>query len=74
MINDFKGLSPARRSSVLVLILVGLGLVAVAERDIQRRPAAEMRGSKLLWRLACLNVLGVASYFVWGRRAASTAE
>ena len=68
-LTQFKERSPAQRFWVLVLITVSLGLVAAAERDIQRRPADQMRGSKLLWRLVCLNAVGSASYFRWGRRA-----
>jgi len=74
MIKDFTRLSPARRSSVLALIAVSLGLVAAAERDIQRRPAADVRGSKLLWRLVCLNALGAAGYLRWGHREASASR
>lgn len=45
-----------------------LYLSASAEWDIQHRPAARVRGSKLLWRLACLtNTVGPMSYFRWGR-------
>ena len=46
-----------------------LGWVATAERDIQRRPADQVRGNKLFWRFVCLNAVGSASYFRWGRRA-----
>jgi hypothetical protein len=53
-----------------VLFAASLGLVAASERDIQHRPADQVRGSKLLWRLVCLNALGAASYFRWGRRPA----
>ena len=68
MVRRFKDLSPARRVWVPGLIAAALGLVAAAEVDIQRRPAGEVRGSKLLWRLLSLNALGSASYFRWGRR------
>jgi hypothetical protein len=51
------------------LISMSLGLVAAAERDIQLRPADQVRGSKLLWRLICLNALGAVGYFRWGRRS-----
>jgi len=69
-IKQFKERSPAERFWVLVLVAVSLGLVAAAERDIQRRPTDQVRGRKLFWRLVCLNALGSASYFRWGRRAA----
>jgi hypothetical protein len=54
----------------VALIVLSLGLVTAAERDIQRRPADQVHGSKLFWRLACLNALGAVGYFRWGRRTA----
>ena len=55
---------------VAASILIGLSLVLVsaAQRDIQRRPASEIAGSRLLWRVVCLNALGALGYFRWGRR------
>ncbi len=67
--THFSEYSPAKRSWIAVLTAVSVGLVAAAERDIQRRAADQVRGSKLLWRLVCLNAVGAASYFRWGRRA-----
>jgi hypothetical protein len=58
---------------------VGIGLLAAIEfaakvaaaRDIHQRSADQIRGSKLLWRLALLiNTFGPLSYFLWGRRRA----
>jgi hypothetical protein len=66
--RQFKDLSPVGRLCVTVLVMIGLGVIAAAERDIQLRSAAEVRGSKLLWRLVCLNVLGAPIYLRWGRR------
>jgi hypothetical protein len=44
-------------------------LITAAQRDIQRRPADEIRGPKLIWRLiATQNVLGPAAYFGFGRK------
>ncbi|HEX5900877.1 MAG TPA: hypothetical protein VFY32_15845 [Solirubrobacteraceae bacterium] len=68
MTKSFKDLSPGHRVLASVLIAVSLGLVAAAERDLQRRPATQVRGSKNLWRLVCLNALGAAAYLRWGRR------
>ncbi|MGC2374039.1 MAG: hypothetical protein WA484_09215 [Solirubrobacteraceae bacterium] len=48
--------------------MLSLGLVAAAERDIQRRPADQVRGSKTLYHLVCLNAVCAAGYFRWGRR------
>ncbi len=68
LVRQFKDLSPARRFWVPGVIAAAVALVAAAEVDIQRRPAGQVRGSKLLWRLLSLNALGSASYFRWGRR------
>jgi hypothetical protein len=44
-------------------------LIVAAQRDIQRRPAAEIRGPKLLWRvIATQNVVGPAAYYAIGRK------
>jgi hypothetical protein len=63
--------SPVKRLWIGVVFVVSLGLVAAGERDIQRRPDEQVRGSKLLWRVVSLNALGAASYFRWGRRPAT---
>jgi hypothetical protein len=68
-IEQFTQKSPAQRFAALAVLAVSLGLVTVAERDIQRRPADRIRGSKPLWRLICSNALGAVGYLVWGRRA-----
>ena len=66
--DRFRALSPARRLGVSILMVISLGLIASAQRDIQRRPADQVRGSKLIWRLVCLNALGAFVYLRWGRR------
>jgi hypothetical protein len=63
--------SPAGRVGVIALIAAASSVVAKAERDLQRRPAVQVRGSKTLWRVVCLNALGAAAYFRWGRRVAA---
>ena len=71
----FSEYTPTKQLWIAVVFIASLGLLVVGERDIQRRPAEQVRGSKLFWRLACLNALGAASYFRWGRRpAADTAN
>jgi hypothetical protein len=69
--RNFKERSPAGRVGIVAVILAASSVVAKAERDLQRRPAEEVRGSKTLWRLVCLNALGAAVYFRWGRRVAA---
>jgi hypothetical protein len=60
--------SPGQRSLAVVLIAVSLGLVAVAERDLDSRPARQVRGDKRLWRVVWLNAIGAVGYLFWGRR------
>jgi hypothetical protein len=65
----FGELPRRRQAGIVVLATVQLGLLIAAERDIQRRPPALIRGPKTRWRLLCLiNFLGPLSYFTFGRR------
>ena len=52
----------------MILVAASLALVAVAERDLHRRPDTQVRGDKRLWRVVCLNAIGAVSYLLWGRR------
>jgi hypothetical protein len=63
-----KPRSPEQRSLAVVLVAVSLALVAIAERDLHRRPGTQVRGDKRLWRVVCLNAIGAVGYLVWGRR------
>ena len=63
-----KPRSPEQRLLGVVLAAVSLALVAVAERDLRRRPDRQIRGDKRLWRIVCLNAVGAVGYLVWGRR------
>ena len=70
VLEAYRGLSPAARAAVWILLAFELVLIAATERDIQRRPAEGIRGPKLLWRVvATQNVIGPAAYFGLGRRA-----
>ncbi len=70
-LNDFKQLSSVRQAAIVAITVWNLWLSVSAERDIQRRPADEVRGSKALWRLACLtNTVGPLIYFRWGQKRA----
>ncbi|HEY5260920.1 MAG TPA: hypothetical protein VIJ33_02310 [Solirubrobacteraceae bacterium] len=54
---------------ILALASLEFGLKIAAARDIHRRHASQVRGSKSLWRIALLvNTFGPLSYFRWGRR------
>ncbi len=69
-VENFKErFSPRQRAGIGVLAAAELVAKVAAARDIQRRPAEQIRGSKWLWRAALLvNTFGPLSYFLWGRR------
>jgi hypothetical protein len=65
----FSELPHRRQAGTVLLATVQLGLLIAAERDIQQRPAALIRGPKTRWRLVCLiNFVGPLTYFTFGRR------
>jgi hypothetical protein len=73
VIQEFQErFSPRQQLGIGALAAVELGAKVAAARDIQRRPADQIRGSKLFWRLTLLvNTFGPLSYFIWGRRPAA---
>jgi hypothetical protein len=54
------------------LLLFAIGHAAIAAwtwRDIRHRPAHQIRGSKVLWRvLSAVNTAGSGAYWLIGRR------
>lgn len=62
-------LGPAQRAMVIVGGLVQMTLLILAQRDLSRRSAEEVRGPRGLWRAATfVNFVGPVAYFVFGRR------
>jgi hypothetical protein len=60
--------SPRQRAVVGVLAATELTLKLAAARDIGRRPADQIRGSKIFWWISlAVNTIGPVSYFLWGR-------
>jgi hypothetical protein len=69
LIEFYNRLSPPLRRAVWALLAVEIVLIAATQRDIQRRPARNIRGPKLLWRaVATQNLVGPAAYFIFGKR------
>ena len=66
--KKFSERSPVEKAVLGVLLLASLTIVGLAERDLQQRPAQQVRGSKPVWRLACLNAFGALAYLGLGRR------
>lgn len=67
----FRERSPAAQAAIAGGTAVSLVIVAYAERDLHRRPASQVRGKKLPWRIACTNALPAVIYLRWGRRTGS---
>jgi hypothetical protein len=60
------------QAGIVALGVVETVLLVAAEIDLRRRPASQVRGPKVLWRLACfVQPVGPPAYLLWGRRAAA---
>lgn len=67
--KTWKELSPTAKFGTITVAIVQLSLLVAAQRDITRRPAEQIRGSKAMWRVATLvNFVGPGSYFTFGVR------
>lgn len=65
----WKDLPPWAQTVIIVAASVQVSLFAAAQADITRRPAEEINGSKLGWRLISLiNFAGPLCYFLRGRK------
>ena len=65
--KTWKELSHMAKFGTITASAVQISLLIAAQRDISRRPAEEIRGGKMLWRLATLvNFVGPGSYFTFG--------
>ena len=61
--------SRQKRVALVALVLAEVGLAALTWRDLRRRPAGEIRGSKRLWRiLSTVNPGNSVAYWLIGRR------
>ncbi len=73
--KTWKELSPMAKFGTISAALVQLSMLVAAQRDIARRPAEQIRGSKALWRVATLvNFVGPGSYFTFGVRRGRAAK
>ncbi|WP_426998418.1 hypothetical protein [Pseudarthrobacter sp. N5] len=71
--KKWKDLPPAVRIGTVIVGVAQLVFLAAAQRDISQRPSDQIRGSKGIWRVVTLlNFVGPASYFVFGRKKATS--
>jgi hypothetical protein len=65
----WKNLTDTQKIAIVLLSLLQIALLMAALRDIHRRSADQINGSKSLWTVAALvNFIGPIAYFIWGRR------
>jgi phospholipase D-like protein len=65
----WSDLSPGQQRMTVGAGLVELGLKIAVYADLRRRPAEQIRGSKLLWvALSFVNFVGPVAYFAVGRK------
>jgi len=66
-----KAMTPRQRRLAWIFGIIEVILLIAAQADIQRRPAAQIKGPKWRWRLISLaNVVGPLAYFFLGRKPA----
>jgi hypothetical protein len=63
----WSDLSARQKASILGFVALQAILVAAAQRDLSSRGGGQVRGPKLLWRIATTNTVGAIVYFVIGR-------
>lgn len=69
--KQWSELSPLARKAIIVGGALEFGLTTYAWRDLGKRPRDQVRGPKLLWRLAgIVQPVGPLAYLVLGRRSA----
>ncbi len=72
--KKWKDLTPGQRILTVVGALIQFTLLVLAQRDLAKRPAEEVKGPKWLWRIVTMiNFLGPISYFAFGTRKAQPA-
>lgn len=67
--KQWKDLTKAQKSGIIVLGVVQFTLMGAALWDIRHRPADEIKGSKQMWTAAAfINFFGPIAYFLVGRK------
>ena len=67
--KKWSDLTPAQQRAIKVGGVLEAALTALAQRDLARRSASEVRGSKALWALSfVVQPFGPLAYFAAGRR------
>jgi hypothetical protein len=65
--TPFRRRPRREQAEIAGFIALSIGVVALAQNDLRRRPAGQIRGRKTVWRLLSLNALGALIYLCCGR-------
>lgn len=69
--KTWKEMSTSSKVGTVLVGMVQMSLLVAAQRDISRRPAAQINGPKAAWRAASfINFVGPMGYFIFGRKRA----
>jgi hypothetical protein len=65
----WQDMTNRQKAVIILLSFLQFALLGAALRDIRRRPAEQINGSKQLWTLAVfVNFVGPLAYFIFGRK------
>lgn len=66
--TSWKKVPLVRKSAIIIIAAIQLGLMAAALIDIYRRPAIGIRGKKIWWAMGTfIDLFGPLAYFFYGR-------
>jgi hypothetical protein len=65
--TPFRERPPREQAEIAAFVALSIVVVALAQNDLRRRPASQIRGRKVIWRLLSLNGLGALIYLFLGR-------
>ena len=65
--TPFRQRPRRQQAQIAGLIALSFAVVGMAQNDLRRRPASDIRGRKPIWQLLSLNALGALVYLAWGR-------
>ena len=72
--HRWSDLRPLTRILIIAGAVVQFGLLGAAQADIRRRGPNQLNGPRWLWvAVSFINFVGPISYFVFGRRKATSA-
>ena len=67
--KSWRDMSKGQRVMLMGSGALNMALLGAAQRSIAKTPDSQIRGNKVLWRLASfINFFGPLSYFLFGRR------